>query len=249
MLDVVDLLPALPAHFRFDRMPAHARNRRLACRVNIREDEEIRRGERLAEFVGEKLRARVAVRLECADETLGLRLLCRLERRCDFRRVMRVAIDDPDAAYTPLRLKAALRAVEYGKPCRELFKRDADRKSRDDARERIEHVMASGDVERDVAEPLLSMHDVKRDARAVRHDMRRTVVCLVINRVGDVLAINPLCDMAQVRVVGTENRPPRPLIDVFDELHKRLDDIFHRAVVVHMIVFDIRDNGDMRAKL
>jgi len=60
----------------------------------------------------EKLRPRVAVRLEETDDAVGPHVASRRQGGIDFRRMMSVVIDDPDVTDKPLGLEPALGPVE-----------------------------------------------------------------------------------------------------------------------------------------
>ena len=232
-----------------DRLAADARDGRFACGVDIGEHEDVSRDECLAELLVQELRARVAMRLEDADQALRARLLGGLERRGDLRRMVRVVVDDPDAICAALRLEAALGTVEGREARRHLLEAHTDREARDDAGHRVEDIVAARDVEIDVAELFLAVEDIERDAHAAVRDVLRAVVGLMVDSVGDVLAVEILGHRAQVLVVEADDSVARLLVDVLDELRESLDDVLHRAVVVHVVVFDIRHDGDVRVEL
>ena len=99
------LLPRLLRNRINDRLPAHARNRLLAGRINIRHYEHIRIFKRTAKVFFQRLRARVAVWLKHCHDALPPRLPCACKRRADFRRVMPVIVH----AHEPL---AAIRDLK-----------------------------------------------------------------------------------------------------------------------------------------
>ena len=163
--------------------------------------------------------------------------------------MMGIVVDDPDTVHAALRLEAALGTVERSEARCHLLEAHADREARDDAGHRVEDIVAARDVEVDVAERLLAVEDVERDTRAAVRDVLRAVVGLMVDGVRDVLAVEVLGHITQVLVVEADDGVARLLVDVLDELRERLDDVLHRAVVVHVVVFDIRHNGDVRVEL
>ena len=188
------------------------------------------------------------MRLKNADEPLWIRLLRRLQRRCNLCRMMRIVVNDPNTAFFSLRLKAALRSVESREPRGELFKRHTDGKPRHDAGERIEHVVTARDVERDMSQSFVAVPDIKRDARALHRDVLCAIVCRMVDGIGQIFFVDRLYDVPQVFVIHAENSPAA-IARVLNELMECLDDVFHRAVMIHVIIFNICHNGDERMQL
>ena len=92
----------------------HAGNRLLARRIDLGEEHGVRRGERRAELAREVARAREEVRLKRGDESaLGIRdARRRRASRATSVGMMRVVVDDHDAAALAQPLEAALDAGE-----------------------------------------------------------------------------------------------------------------------------------------
>jgi len=89
--------------------------------------------------------------LEHADQTLRLKFFGRLQRCGDFRRMVRIIIHHPNAIYPALGLEAAFCAMELSQTGSEFFKLHAHAQSRHNAGQRVEHVMAARDVQRNMA--------------------------------------------------------------------------------------------------
>src|SRR5204862_3443784 len=89
---------------------AHPGERLFAGRIDLRHADRVGHGERLREAVGEMQRARVEVRLEERQEpSLAA---SRGEVGGELRRVVRVAVEDDDAARLALRLEPAARPAK-----------------------------------------------------------------------------------------------------------------------------------------
>ena len=77
-----------------DRPAADAFDRFFRCGIDIGHENEIGRLQDLAEVVGKRLGARVAVRLEQHDDTLRLERARGLQRGGQLGRMMAVVVDD-----------------------------------------------------------------------------------------------------------------------------------------------------------
>ena len=95
-----------------DCLPAHAGNRQLACGINVRQHEHIRVLKRPAKIIPQRLRARVAMRLEHREDAFPSRAARGRERRADLARVMPVVVHDHEALGAVLDLEAPPRAAE-----------------------------------------------------------------------------------------------------------------------------------------
>ena len=67
----------------------------------------------------------------------------------------------------------------------------------------------------------------------------------MVNGVGVEPAVYDFSDIAQVLIVKAQHRPACFLVHVLNELRKRLDDVFHGAVMVHVVILHIGNYGDM----
>ena len=79
-------------------------------------------------------------------------------------------------------------------------------------------------------------------------DLARAVVRLMVDGVGDDLAAERLSDVSHVLVVKAQDGVAAGL-DVFQKFAKCLANVRERAVVIEMIVLDVRDDGDVRPEL
>ena len=186
------------------------------------------------------------MRLECANEPPGLRLLGRLECRRDFCRMMRIVVHHPDAFFPAFGLEAPLRPMERSQPFCHLLHRQPDADACHDSCHGIEHVMPPRDIERHMAKILSLMHHIEGNARAVRLDIRRMVIRRFLDGIGNVLPVHLLGNIAQVFIFKAEHRIARLFVHIFDELSECRADIVHRPIVVHVVVFHIRHHCDMR---
>src|SRR2546423_4996201 len=88
-----------------DQFPGHALDGLLACGIDVRYGNNVRRRQREAELAREVERARVQVRLE-ENEDAAL-VARRRDVGCELPRMMRVAVDHVDAACPTARLEPA----------------------------------------------------------------------------------------------------------------------------------------------
>ena len=131
---------------------------------------------------------------------------------------------------------------------RHLLDRQADGQPRDDGRERVEHVVPAGQIEAHAAEIFSFMQNGEVNARAVHLDLARAVVRLMVDGVGDDLAAERLSDVSHVLVVKAQDGVAAGLY-VFQKFAKCLANVRERAIVIEMIVLDVRDDGDVRPEL
>ena len=249
MLRQVDgILPRLPRDLLHQRLSADARNRRLPCRVDIGEEQQIGRCKARTELLAQKLRPRVAMRLKDADEACGVRRTRCRQRHGDLRRMVRIVVHHPDTALFALRLEAALCPVEARKCVLNLCKSNIREPCDGNTGERVEHVVPPGDVERNAPKFFPALVHRKGDDGAVRLNVRRTVVRLPINGIGDDA---PFClrrNLTQ-NIIFKAKDSRAVLVRLIDKCAERLDDLLHRAVVIHVVVLDVRHNGNVRAQL
>ena len=100
---------------------------RLARRVNFGDDQNVRFVERAAEIVPEKLRARVAVRLEEHEQALVTAAARRFERGANFRGMMAVVVNQRDAGVNAFDFKAPSHAGKFRKPSANQVRRNVQR--------------------------------------------------------------------------------------------------------------------------
>ena len=83
-----------------DERGGHTRDRLLARTVNLGEVDVVGPRERAAEVSREVARARVEMRLESGDDApAGIRSTSSGERRANFRGMVRIVIDHPNAIF------------------------------------------------------------------------------------------------------------------------------------------------------
>ena len=245
---VDDVLPRLTHDFLHHGLTADARDRCLPRRIDVRDQKQVGIRKAFAELRAQELCPRVAMWLKDADEPLGVRLPCRRKGNGNLRRMMRIVVHDPDAALLALGLEATLRTVELGECItnrRELHAREA---CNSNAGECVEDVVAPRNIEQHAPHLRPAFMNGKRDHRAARLDVRRAVIRLMVDGVGNDLMRCLACDIAQDFVFKAEHRRP-VCIHLLDELTERRDDLLHRAVVIHVVVLDVGHHSDMRAQL
>ena len=96
-----------------DELARHAFDRRSSrAAIDVGHGDDVGRGQRFAELPGEMASPRVEVRLEEREHATVDLLTHRGERRGDLRRMVRVVVDDPDAAGDAALLEPPPRAAE-----------------------------------------------------------------------------------------------------------------------------------------
>ena len=185
------------------------------------------------------------MRLKYADKSSGIRLTCCRKSYSDLCRVMGIVVYNPDAAFLPLRLKTSLRSMKARKSILNLCKSDTCKACNSNAGKRIEHIVTSRNIEGDTPHLHAALKDGEGNNGTMRLDVCTAVVCLLINRIRN----HPACrlgrNLAQDFILETEDCSA-VLIHLVDELMECRDDLLHRSVMIHVVILDIRHNGDVR---
>src|SRR6266566_2719244 len=124
----------------------HAGNRRLARGVDVHDDEDVGLVERGQEIVPQVLRPRVAVWLEHRDHAPVEPRLGGGEGRADLGGVMAVVVDDEHVAGGAPDLEAPLHPREAGQGGPDLRKRHLEVERDRGGGQRVEHVVAAGNL-------------------------------------------------------------------------------------------------------
>src|SRR5213593_1884307 len=225
-----------------------AGDRRLAGRVDVHHDQHVSQIERRQELVPQMLGPGVAVRLKHRHDPTVEAGLGGGQGRPDLGRVMTVVVDHRDATGTTQDLKSALDSGESGERPLNRGKRDLQVQPHADRRERVEHVVAAGDLERDLAEEAVALIDLEpaghaREVQAARDEVRARL---------EPIRDDPLLDSRDqeldVRLIQAEHRRAVEghLVDEGDE---GVADRVEGAVVVEVLGVDRRDDRDRRRQL
>lgn len=133
-----------PADLGGERVERHARDRRLACGVDIGQDDNVCERERGPEVGEEVAGPAVAVRLEERNQPRGVSGARRAKDCRDFCGMVPVIIDERHAADGAARLVAPLRAPEPGQGAHDSIERDAHLEADGDGRQRVLKVVLAG---------------------------------------------------------------------------------------------------------
>ena len=108
------------------RIDGHAGNRVLAGRIDVGENDFIGERQRRAEVAQQMRGARVAMRLEHAQDPAGAGRSRSAQHRGDFGRMMAVVVHDHSTVRLALALETALGAAELGQRRRDDREGDAE---------------------------------------------------------------------------------------------------------------------------
>ena len=139
------------------RLTRHTRDRRLGGGIDIADENQIGRLQNFSEIIGERLRARVAMRLEKHDKPFGIERARSLKRGGKLRWMMPVIIDDAEICRQIACFESPFRA---GK-CRKCAGNQRELRTagvgQGDRCQRVEDIVTPRDAELDVAEHLAAL--------------------------------------------------------------------------------------------
>ena len=242
------VLPRRRCDLLHQRLAADAGDRSLPRRIDVGQEEQVGGGKASAELRAQELRPRVAMRLKYADEARWVRRTRRRQRHGDLRRMMSIVVHHPDTALLALRLEASLCPVEARERIPNLHKVDTRKPCDRNAGKRVEHIVPPRDIEGDTPHLRTALEHIEGDDGAVRLNIRRTIIRLRVDGIGNHASLRLCGDLPQDLIFKAEHRRP-VLRHLIDECAERLDDLLHRAVVIHVIVLDVRHNGDVGTQL
>ena len=148
---------AMTRHRIDKRLTRHARDRRLGGGIDIADENQIGRLQNFSEIVGERLRARVAMRLEKHDEPFRIERARSLKRGGKLRRVMPVIIDDAEICRQVACFESPFRASKCRKCAGNQREFRTTSVGQGDRCERVENIVTPGNAELDVAEHLAAL--------------------------------------------------------------------------------------------
>src|SRR6266850_5044742 len=225
-----------------------AGNRRLAGRVDVHHDQHVSQIERRQELFSQVQRPGVAVRLKHRHDPTVEPGLGGGQGRADLGRMMTVIVDHRDVTGTTQDLKSALDSREAGQRPLNGCERDLEVQPHPDRRERVEHVVAARDLERDFPEEGLALIDLEAAGHAHELQAARDEIRARLEPVRDDPLLDPREQELDVRLVQAEHRRAVEghLVDERDE---GVADRVEAPVVVEVLGVDGRDDRDRRRQL
>ena len=149
---------AMPVRGNFidDRLAADSGQRRFTRRIDIGHDHAVGVIKSTAEFLAQRLRARVAMRLKHGQHAVAPDRLRRCEGRANFGGMMRVIIDEQEPIAGIFDFETATRMSKIAQRTGNLFECNSEFGRQRDHAERVADVMPTRNIQRDVAEKLVS---------------------------------------------------------------------------------------------
>src|SRR4051794_12123087 len=152
-----DAAMAVGNHLVDDGLPAHPRYWRFACGVHVGDNDAIGIIKGRAELLAQRLRPRVAMRLKHREHSFSPSRAGGLKGRADFRRVMRIIIDQKESLARVLDFKAATRMLKLTKGGGDSFNRNAELVRTGNHAKGVMHVVLAGHVKNRFAQFLPAM--------------------------------------------------------------------------------------------
>ena len=118
-----------------------------------------------------------------------------------------------------------------------------------DSCQRVQNVVPPVNRQLNPAQKFIAVENFKRHAVDAGADIFRREVGVVIDGVGNNFAVEFFSDFAQIFAVVAEHGNAGFFVEIFQKNFKRRANFFNGAVVVEVVVFDIRDNGDSGLEL
>ena len=217
-----------------------AGQRRLAGGIDRREDHAGHAVKRRGEIRSQGQRARVAVRLEHGPDAPGAGLPGRVDQRPDLRGMMCVVGNHPDAARFRHRFEAAPGKREARQRPAGGLQADAAAFRGRDGRQGVQDVVATrqGQAQRG-RPPARGPHPAARAGRT-RFEVCRAVSGLRIQAVGNAPGGGP--HPRGFGIVGAIDHHPGLLRESAETVHQG----FRRGEMLHVVEFDVVDDGDLR---
>ena len=167
---------AVPVHGVDDRLPAYPFNRQFAGGIHVRYENEVRLLEHLAEVIRQKLRARVAVRLEVNYQAVRLEGTGSLERGGYFRWVVAVVVHNPDGGGKVFGFKAPFGSRKGGQAPHHRREIHAQFRCQSNRGQGIQDIVASGYAQLHAAQFLFPLQHGEQGASAAFQHVRSGVV-------------------------------------------------------------------------
>ena len=192
--------------------------------------------------------AGVAVRLEYRHDPAVEPGLGGGQSRPDLGGVVAVVVDHRDAAGTTKDLESALDAREPGQRFLDGGERDLEVQADADRREGVEHVVAAGDLERELAESAPALEDLEAARHAGQAQAPPHEVGARLHAVRDDPLLDPWDQQLDVRLIEAEDGRTVERHPVH-ERDERVADGVEAPVVIEMLGVDGRDDRDRRREL
>ena len=171
-----------------------------------------------------------------------------MQRRQNLCRMMAVIIHDPNSPFPSLGLKAPFGAAESRHDRRNPLKRKAQIHAHCDTGQTIHHIVPSRHADGDSAQQRLPPVNIEESLRPGRDDFVGRKISRQIQCVSDLWRLHLARHRPDRRAVNTENRQPAGL-DLIEKLRESPTDFRFVAVMIHVVVFDIGDNSNLRREL
>src|SRR6266700_288822 len=226
-------------------------DRRLAGRIDLRDDDRIGVVEAGAELLEQRLQTGIAMRLHHGDDLAVGRFARGLQHGRDLHRMVAVIVDHRDAVPFPGPSEAPLHPTEArdrladGIIGKSELVRDRNRGGG------VERVVLSchrqgesGDLMRHIG-LAVAEHDLEARTAAHRHQIDQARVGLRILAIGDDAAILDLADQSLHHGVIDAHHGETVERHVLDEIAERVLHRFEGLEVIEMLGIDIGDDGDI----
>ena len=93
------------------------------------------------------------------------------------------------------------------------------------------------------------MQNIERRTLAIGVDVDRLIIRCMFDGIRNILSAGYLRDIADVFIVKAQNGQTIRFRQILQELPEGLQDVFHRTIMIHMVIFNIRDHSNFRQKL
>ena len=166
-----------------------------------------------------------------------------IESSANFRGMMSVIVHNRDAAFLAAHLEAPVDAAEGGQAFADGVGLDFEFHGDGDRGHGIEHVVASGDAQREAAEIGGAIADIELADKRAADDIGGLDIGLRGGAVGDGAAADLGQQALHIGVVEADDHGAveRHLVDELDEGGA---DVVERRVVIQMLAIDVGDDGD-----
>src|SRR5499427_9471639 len=225
-----------------------AGDRRLAGRVDVHHDQHVSQVERREKFFPQMQGPGVAVRLKHRHDPTVESSLGGRQRSSDLGRVMPIVVDHRDASGAAQDLKAALDSRESAQRPLNGGERNLEVEPDADRRERVEYIVATRDLQGDLAEQAPALIDLEpaghpRELQAARDQIRARL---------EPVRDDPLLEAREQELdIGLVQAEDGRAVEghLVDEGDEGVADRVEGAVVVEVLGVDRCDDRDRRGEL
>ena len=237
--EVCDILP--------ERVGADPQVVLLTGGEDICQHNRIRHRQRVRKVIHERFCPGIGMRLEDAPD-LPVRIVFRCLQRCaDFRRVMRVVINDGRTLPLALDLETAVCPTEGKKALPDILHGDAEQVGDGDGCRGVLDIVFTRDFETEMAEVFPVMAYVEgTDPPLIVGNIHRIVVGAFC-AVGDHIGTDALCDLRRIRNCAADDKRSA-LPDIAGKTVEGMADVVQILEKVQVIRVDVQNQSDFRVE-